>query len=823
MINKTALFNIFQLFGLSVKVILFYGFAVFFGYLAYQPISIRMKLRLFSIFAILSLVFASCAKTEEPLEEVIERGLATARVQAAAMAEELSTQEGAFPRSYENGKMITADYRWWTAGFFPGVLWQLYDDCAEERFLEYAKLYTERARPVADMTDTHDLGFMLHCSFGKGYVLTGNEDYLNVLKRGSDNLILRYNPSLGVIKSWESSPKWKYPVIIDNMMNLEMLCFVSRQTGDPKYYDIAVKHANTTLENHFREDASTWHVVSYDPEALGVQSKNTAQGHSDDSSWARGQSWALYGYTMMYRETGDSKYLQQARRVARLLVGHPNMPADMVPYWDYNAPDIPDAVRDASSAAVMASALVELSQLDRSEDAKTWIEVAEKQIRSLSSERYLAREGTNGGFILMHSTGSLPGNSEIDVPLTYADYYYIEALLRMKDYLSKDGLVDRQAWVSTMTTIASPVLENLADGTLRKNMPFESLSSDANRQMVSYLEAVGRTLCGIAPWLELGTDVSGEGTLRSHFIDITVRGLSNAVDPGSPDCLDFFNPVHRQPLVDAAFLAEGLLRAPTQVWGRLDKVAQERWIDALKSTRRIEPYESNWLLFSSIIEAFLWEATGDCDKGRLLYGVSSFMQKWYKGDGWYGDGPAFHLDYYNSLVIHPMLTETLRIMKKHGMPQADEWLPIQEKRHGRMASQLEKLISPEGTFPVVGRSIAYRFGALHALADASLLGLLPDGVQPSAVRCAMSLVLERQASAPGTFDENGWLTVGFAGSQREISEDYINTGSCYLCMAFFLPLGLPEDSPFWSSRPRPWTSRKAWGGSGVTADHALWL
>ena len=780
-----------------------------------------MRIRFFPLIAILSVAAVSCSPAVEPLEDVIERGLATARVQAARMAEELLPQEGVFPRSYENGQLITADYHWWTAGFFPGVLWQLYDDSGEERFLEYARLFTERARPVADMTDTHDLGFMLHCSFGKGYVLTGNEDYLDVLKRGSVNLAGRWNPSLGVIKSWESSPRWKYPVIIDNMMNLEMLCFVSRETGDRSFYDMAVRHADVTLENHFREDGSTWHVVSYDPETLGVQCKNTAQGYSDDSAWARGQSWGLYGYTMMYRETGDEKYLARARKIARFLIGHPHMPEDLVPYWDYDAPEIPDAVRDASSAAIMASALIELAQLDPSEDAKLWLETAEKQIRSLTSDQYLAREGTNGGFILLHSTGNLPGHSEIDVPLTYADYYYLEALLRMKDYLSHEGLRDRKVWVEKMTRIAAPVLENLAAGTLKKNMPFESLSSDPERRKVSYLEAVGRTLCGMAPWLEGGADTGEEGLLRSKYLDLTLKGLANAVDPSHPDCLDFLNPVHRQPLVDAAFAAEGLLRAPTQLWDKLDPTTRERWISALKTTRRIEPYESNWLLFASIIEAFLWETTGECDKDRLLYGVNRFMQEWYKGDGWYGDGPAFHLDYYNSLVIHPMLTETLMVMEKHGMPEAASWLPIQRKRHARLASQLEKLISPEGSFPVVGRSIAYRFGALHALADASLLGILPYGLEAAAGRCAMTSVLERQASAPGTFDARGWLTVGFSGSQKEISEDYINTGSCYLCLAFFLPLGLSPDAPFWSGRPRPWTSQRAWSGAAVPADHAI--
>lgn len=378
---------------------------------------------------------------------------------------------------------------------------------------------------------------------------------------------------------------------------------------------------------------------------------------------------------------------------------------------------------------------------------------------------------------------------------------------------------DRTCWVEEMTRIAAPVLENLAAGTLKAHMPFESLSKDPLRKDVSYLEALGRTVCGMAPWLELGPDETPEGRLRARFIDLTVHAIANGVNPASPDFLVFDNR-HTQPLVDAAFLAEGVLRAPTQIWGRLDPETRTRLVDAWKVSRSIKPYESNWLLFASIIEAALLEFTGEYQPERLFEGVDRFRYDWYKGDAWYGDGQAFHLDYYNSLVIHPMLTEVLRVMDRHHVEGAD-FLPEQQRRHGRYAAELERMISPEGTYPVIGRSITYRFGAFHALADAALLHLLPDGIDPAQVRFALTAVIRRQLAVPGTFDDNGWLKVGFAGSQLRMSEDYINTGSLYLCMAVFLPLGLPADDPFWSRPSADWTARKAWSGVDVGADHAL--
>ncbi|MBQ7463084.1 MAG: glycoside hydrolase family 88 protein [Bacteroidaceae bacterium] len=380
------------------------------------------------------------AQGKEPMSSVIERGLQRAASQSLLMANSLKDQKDALPRTFENGQLKTIRYDHWVSGFFPGVLWMIYENTGDEQFRNFAERFTGRVEPAKKLTNTHDLGFMLYCSFGQGYRLTGNKHYLDVINEGTQSLLTRWNPKLGVIRSWDFGEQWQYPVIIDNMMNLEMLCFMTREFSCRRYEKIAETHARTTIRNHFRKDNSTYHVVSYDTITGKPHAKNTAQGYADGSAWARGQAWGLYGYTMMYRETGKSIFLKQARRIATFLMNHPRLPADGVPYWDYDAPDIPNAKRDASAAAIMASALIELSQFDKGKTAPEWLALAEKQLRTLSSPEYLAEEGEQGGFILRHGVGHMPEKHEIDVPLTYADYYYVEALMRLKK-LQKAGLI----------------------------------------------------------------------------------------------------------------------------------------------------------------------------------------------------------------------------------------------------------------------------------------------------------------------------------------------------------------------------------------------
>ena len=316
----------------------------------------------------------------------------------------------------------------WTSGFFPGSLWYTYELTGDSYYKDQAIKYTNMLNPVKNYKGTHDLGFMMYCSYGNAERLAPNDTVPPALIQTADNLIGRFNPTIGCIRSWDFGT-WNFPVIIDNMMNLDLLFYASRQTGDPKYKNIAITHANTTLKNHFRPDASSYHLVSYNNDGT-VERKQTHQGKNDDSSWARGQAWAIYGYTSCYRETKDTTYLNFAERVADLIMTRVKTD-DLIPLWDYDAPDSPETPRDASAAAIVASAMLEMSTM--AADGQKYFDYAEKILKSLSSDTYLAKDGENQGFILMHSTGSLPNGSEIDTPLNYADYYYLEALKRYMD------------------------------------------------------------------------------------------------------------------------------------------------------------------------------------------------------------------------------------------------------------------------------------------------------------------------------------------------------------------------------------------------------
>jgi hypothetical protein len=391
---------------------------------------------LITVFAFL-VIFSSCNK-EKPLNKIINKSLAFSAKQYTLMADVMKDKPDLLPRTIDaSGALVVSNSGWWTSGFFPGSLWYLYEYSKDEKIKEAAIRTTSIVEKEKNNTGTHDLGFMLYCSFGNGFRLSGNQSYKDVLLTGARSLSTRFRPNIGCIQSWGSRKGWQCPVIIDNMMNLELLMWAFNQTGDSSFYHIAVSHADTTMRNHFRPDYSTWHVVSYDTITGRVEAKQTSQGAADESSWSRGQSWGLYGYTVMYRETGLQRYLDQAQHIADYLINHPNMPEDKIPYWDYNAPGIPDAKRDVSAAAIMASALIELSGFLAPEKKDQYLSIAEKQIRSLASPEYMAKKGENADFILMHSVGSLPGKSEVDVPLSYADYYFIEALLRYRKLMAQ--------------------------------------------------------------------------------------------------------------------------------------------------------------------------------------------------------------------------------------------------------------------------------------------------------------------------------------------------------------------------------------------------
>ena len=378
------------------------------------------------------------------------------------------------------------------------------------------------------------------------------------------------------------------------------------------------------------------------------------------------------------------------------------------------------------------------------------------------------------------------------------------------------GLEDRTYWITVLTKIADPVLENMSKGELKKNMPVETISGALNppNTRTTHLEALGRLLVGMAPWLELGPDETEEGRLRSKYIRLMLLSIDNGFNPESPDYLNFV--VTRQPLVDAAFFCQGILRAPKQIWGNLSDKTRQNVLNALQQIRKIKPIESNWLLFSAMVEATLLELTGECNMEPVNYAIMRFKD-WYKGDGWYGDGVDLHMDYYNSYVIHPMLTDTLMIMRKYNI-EGHEFLDAHLNRLSRYATQLERLISPEGTYPVVGRSMLYRTAVFQALGQACLFEKLPENVSPEQVRCALTAVIKRQFGDNSNFDKNGWLRFGFNGKQVGVAEDYSNTGSLYLCTTGFLPLGLPENHKFWAGSAKQWTSLKAWMGKDIDSD-----
>jgi len=396
-----------------------------------------MKRLLFSICLLASAMISPAQKAadeKEAMKSLIDKQFKFAQQQYQILAK--NTPDNRMPKTFyaKSNRLETSDTQWWCSGFYPGSLLYIYEYTNDAATLKEAEKRLAMLEKEKHYTGNHDLGFMMFCSFGNAYRITGKAEYKPTIDTAAASLVTRYRPAAKVIQSWNSNKKWKGPVIIDNLMNLELLAWVSDHGGNPKYKEIAIHHADTSLKNHFRADYSSYHVVDYDMTTGKVLKKGTAQGAFDESAWSRGQGWALYGYAMMYRFTKNKLYLEQAKNIAHFIINNPNMPADQVPYWDFNAPGIPNTYRDASAAAVIASALLELGQYSSKSEQKLFVGEAKKMIVSLSSEAYSAKPGQNGGFLLMHSTGALPLKSEIDVPLSYADYYYLEALMRYKNW-----------------------------------------------------------------------------------------------------------------------------------------------------------------------------------------------------------------------------------------------------------------------------------------------------------------------------------------------------------------------------------------------------
>lgn len=386
------------------------------------------------LLALSVLILAPAAITraaDEGGPSFVDLNFSHAASQYTRMLATLRSDPG-LPRSLDDqGKVETVGPRDWTSGFFPGSLWLIYEHTRDDTWKRAAINYTTRLEEIKTYGGTHDLGFMLGCSYGQGWRLTRDPAYRDVLITGARTLAGRFNEKVGAIRSWDFGP-WKFPVIVDNMMNLELLTWASRESGDQHLLHVALAHADTTEKNHFRPDGSSFHLVDYDPATGAVLKKQTVQGAADPSAWARGQAWGLYGYTAMFRETREPEYLERALKIADFLVKHPRMPADGVPYWDFDAPGLPNVPRDSSAAAIMASALFELAGFADADRAALYRMTAVKQVRSLASPAYRAAVGANGGFILMHATGHHPEGREIDVPLVYGDYYFLEALTRFE-------------------------------------------------------------------------------------------------------------------------------------------------------------------------------------------------------------------------------------------------------------------------------------------------------------------------------------------------------------------------------------------------------
>lgn len=393
-----------------------------------------MQKKIFSVFFLITAISIFLFSFAQPSQLNINAIFKKINIQyKKALTKNTSTTQ--YPRTYSESSVIHVESSDWTSGFFPGCLWYLYEYSKDPSWKILAENWTSGLEREKNNTHTHDLGFMLYSSFGNGHRLTKNAHYKGILLQGAKSLATRYNPKVGCIRSWDHGD-WEYPVIIDNMMNLELLFWAAKNSGDPSFYTIAVSHAKATLKNHFRKNGSSYHVVDYNSQSGAVIARTTAQGYANESAWARGQAWGLYGFTMTYRETRDTLFLHHAEKIANYFIRF--LPRNKIPYWDFDAPRIPFEFQDASAAAIAASALLELSTFSKKNGAH-YFTVAEEILKTLSSPAFFSPESTNGNFLIMHGVGNKPKNIEVNVPLIYSDYYFIESLIRYNAIIKNAG------------------------------------------------------------------------------------------------------------------------------------------------------------------------------------------------------------------------------------------------------------------------------------------------------------------------------------------------------------------------------------------------
>ncbi|MDE6855516.1 MAG: DUF2264 domain-containing protein [Muribaculaceae bacterium] len=614
-----------------------------------------------------------------------------------------------------------------------------------------------------------------------------------------------------------STPQSDYWWWADGLyMVMPVMTKLNKITGNKKYLDKLYEYVLVSDS------------IMYDPEeglyyrdAKYVYPKHkSANGKKD--FWARGDGWVLAGLAKVlkdapadweHRKFFEDKYRKMADAVVAC-----QQPAG---YWSRSMYDEEHAPGpETSGTAFFTYGLLWGINNGYLTDPK-YLDAAQKGWNYLSKTA-LQKDGSVG-YVQPIGEKAIPGQV-VDRNST-SNFGTGAFLLAASEYvrmLEKEASEDRAYWAKLAYDMAAPILKNMAEGKLQENMLVEvSPNWDGRNKKVTYMEAFGRLMAGIAPWLALPDDDTEEGKMRRQLREWALKAYANAVDPNSPDCLLWSG--EGQVMVDAAYIAESFLRAYDALWEPLDQTTKDRYIKNFTNIRHIDPPYTNWLLFSALIESFLAKSGADCDEYRVNSAIRK-VEEWYAGDGWYSDGPDFAFDYYSSYVFHPMYLETLKAMQEAGKRNRIDYQKYYDralKRAQKYSIVLERFISPEGTFPVIGRSIPYRMATMQPLALMALYEKLPEGLSNGQVRAALTKVMHNMYDGKENFNEGGYLTIGFAGRQPNIADWYTNNGSLYMTSLSLLPLGLPATHPFWSDAPQPWTNKKAWGGQPFPKDH-IW-